>query len=354
MLNARVFRNGRHEDRRLDVDEVAALSRDPDACVWVCLPAGRTDDVRRLLPALGVHQLAVEDVVTEHQRPKLERYADHLFLNAYAVRTEQGRGGNRMPTLALTEVSVVIRRNVLIVLAEDDGFDADDVLSRASDNEELAGTGVWRLVHALVDYLADSQLAAAEQLDEAADSLGDDLFAEDDGSPRRSLQRNGFVLHKTIVALRRVLVPMREVTATLLRHVHEDAANGDGGDSTATGGRPPQDEKKAQKLAELAAYLQDVNDHVLRAIDWTESARDMSTTVLQTHLTIQGNTLNVVMKKVTSWAAIIAVPTLITGFYGMNVPYPGFDTVSGVVVACLLIVVCSGALWWQFRRRDWL
>ncbi|MEH0110961.1 magnesium transporter CorA family protein [Tersicoccus sp. MR15.9] len=353
MLNVRIFRDGRHEDRRLDVDEVASLSQAHDACLWVCLPASRRDEVRRLLPVLGVHQLAVEDVVTEHQRPKLERYADHLFLNAYAARIEDRPG--RMPGLALTEVSAVIRRNVLIVLAEDDGFDADDVLSRADDNEELAGTGVWRLVHALVDNLADSQLAAAERLDEAADALGDDLFSEDEGSTRSSLQRDGFTLHKTLVNLRRVLLPMREVTATMLRHVHEDAAGGDGGDAAARNGEQSEpDESKQRRLAELAAYLQDVNDHVLRAIDWTESARDMSTNVLQTHLTIQGNTLNVVMKKVTSWAAIIAVPTLITGFYGMNVPYPGFDTVPGVVVACLLILVCSGALWWQFKRRDWL
>ncbi|GGC92281.1 magnesium transporter CorA [Tersicoccus solisilvae] len=350
MLSVRVFRDGRHEDRRLDVDGIAELSRDPAACLWVCLPAGRTDDVGRLLPALGVHQLAVEDVVTEHQRPKLERYADHLFLNAYAVRVDDragrgdgsGGGGDRMPRLALTEVSAVIRRNVLIVLAEDEGFDADDVLSRVDDAHELASTGVWRLVHALVDALVDGQLAAAERLDEAADGLGDDLFAEDNGAPRRSLQRDGFDLHKTLVRLRRVLLPMREVTGTLLRHVHEDAADDD------------EDEAERKALAELGAYLQDVNDHVLRAIDWTESARDMSTTVLQTHLTIQGNTLNIVMKKVTSWAAIIAVPTLITGFYGMNVPYPGYGAVSGVVLSCLLIVVCSGALWWQFRRRGWL
>ncbi|OMH24204.1 hypothetical protein BKD30_09355 [Tersicoccus phoenicis] len=344
-----MFRDGRHEDRRLDVDGIAELSRDRAVCLWICLPAGRTEEVGALLPALEVHQLAVEDVVTEHQRPKLEHYADHLFLNAYAVRVDERAG--RTPGLALTEVSAVIRRNVLIVLAEDEGFDAGDVLDRADEAEDLAGTGVWRLVHALIDSLVDGQLTAAERLDEAADGLGDDLFAEDDGSVRTGLQRDGFELHKTLVRLRRVLVPMREVTATLLRHVHEDAA-GRGGEESADA--PTADEQRRQALIELAAYLQDVNDHVLRAIDWTESARDMATSVLQTHLTIQGNTLNVVMKKVTSWAAIIAVPTLITGFYGMNVPFPGYGAGWGTVASLLLIVGCSGALWWQFRRRGWL
>ena len=75
---------------------------------------------------------------------------------------------------------------------------------------------------------------------------------------------------------------------------------------------------------ELTPYYQDVYDHVLRATEWTESLRDLVTTILETNLTIQGNRLNVITKKVTSWAAIIAVPTAITGYYGQNVPYPGF------------------------------
>src|SRR4029450_6990669 len=80
----------------------------------------------------------------------------------------------------------------------------------------------------------------------------------------------------------------------------------------------------------MGPYFQDVYDHVLRATEWTESLRDLVSTILETNLTIQGNRLNAVMKKVTSWAAIIAVPTAVTGFYGMKVPYPGFAQHSGV------------------------
>ena len=85
-------------------------------------------------------------------------------------------------------------------------------------------------------------------------------------------------------------------------------------------------------------YYQDVYDHVLRASEWTESLRDLVATILETNLTIQGNRLNVITKKVTSWAAIIAVPTAITGFYGQNVPYPGFAHHSGFITSSLLIV----------------
>jgi magnesium transporter len=105
---------------------------------------------------------------------------------------------------------------------------------------------------------------------------------------------------------------------------------------------------------EMHPYYQDVYDHVLRATEWTESLRDLVTTILETNLTIQGNRMNVITKKVTSWAAIIAVPTFVTGFYGMNVPYPGFGKPSGVIVAAVLMVGIAAVLYVIFRKRDWL
>ena len=104
----------------------------------------------------------------------------------------------------------------------------------------------------------------------------------------------------------------------------------------------------------MTPYYQDVYDHVLRATEWTESLRDLVTTILETNLTIQGNRLNVIMKKVTSWAAIIAVPTAVTGFYGQNVPYPGFGPWSGFVVSTAVIVLLVVVLYVAFKRRGWL
>jgi magnesium transporter len=104
----------------------------------------------------------------------------------------------------------------------------------------------------------------------------------------------------------------------------------------------------------MGPYFQDVYDHVLRATEWTESLRDLVSTILETNLSIQGNRLNTITKKVTSWAAIIAVPTAVTGFYGMNVPYPGFAQHSGVLISTALIVTLSGGLYLLFKRLDWL
>ena len=105
----------------------------------------------------------------------------------------------------------------------------------------------------------------------------------------------------------------------------------------------------------LMPYYQDVYDHVLRATDWTDSLRDLVTTILETNLTIQGNRMNEIMKAVTSWAAIAAVPTIITGYYGMNVRiFPDAGTLFGGVVALVLMVAGVAALYLTFKRRGWL
>lgn len=104
----------------------------------------------------------------------------------------------------------------------------------------------------------------------------------------------------------------------------------------------------------LVPYYQDVYDHVLRATEWTESLRDLVASVMETNLSVQANRMNLIMKKVTSWAAIIAVPTVITGYYGQNLPYPGFGRQSGFITSSAVIVVLSAVLYLTFKRKDWL
>jgi len=117
------------------------------------------------------------------------------------------------------------------------------------------------------------------------------------------------------VLLRRIILPTREVVDTL-RHDLDIV-------------RDP-----------MVPYFRDVYDHVIRATEWTESLRDLVTTIVETNLTEQGNRMNLIMKKVTSWAAIIAVPTAITGWYGQNIPYPGFGKTSGLIASTVL-TACS-------------
>jgi magnesium transporter len=105
---------------------------------------------------------------------------------------------------------------------------------------------------------------------------------------------------------------------------------------------------------DLMPYYQDIYDHVLRAAEWTDSLRDLVTSILETNVTIQGNRLNVITKKVTGWAAIIAVPTLITGYFGMNVPYPGFAQTGGFAASVAAMILAGLVLYLIFKRKDWL
>jgi magnesium transporter len=184
------------------------------------------------------------------------------------------------------------------------------------------------LLYGLLDYIVDGHFDAVQSLDDAVEGLEDDLFA----GARQSLnvQRRSFELRKSLVLLRRVVIPMREVVNTVMR----------------------RDLRMVNE--ELLPYYQDVYDHVLRAAEWTDSLRDLVTTILETNLTIQGNRMNIITKKVTGWAAIIAVPTFITGFYGMNVPYPGFSDHYGLIASVAIMVISGLILYVVFRRKDWL
>ena len=227
-----------------------------------------------------------------------------------------------------SEIAAFITRRALITVRKDDGLDIGAVVARWDSSRDLSKEGVGYLVHGLLDYIVDGHFEAVQSMDEQMELLEDQLFA--DVPQDMTVQRNSFQLRKGLVLLRRVVLPMREIINALMRrdlHVVND---------------------------ELMPYYQDVYDHVLRAAEWTDSLRDLVNSILETNLTIQGNRMNTISKQVTGWAAIIAVPTFITGFYGMNVPYPEFGRTVGFGVAMGLMLVSMGILYVVFRRLNWL
>jgi magnesium transporter len=323
MPRTRLYRNGVLESEGFPVADVSDHLADPSATVWFDLCQPTMEDLAAISEELGLHPLAVEDAVHEHQRPKLDRYASHLFVTAYAVALDTVTG-----ELDTCEVAAFVTANALVTVRKDERFDIDEVTARWDGSPDLAKYGVGFLLHGLLDYVVDTHFEAVHTLDTQIEALQDQLF--DDNPKDREMQRRTFELRKSLVTLRRVVLPMREEVNSLLRrdlHVVDEA---------------------------MMPYYQDVYDHVLRATEWTESLRDLVTTILETHLTVRGNRLNVIMKQVTSWAAIIAVPTAITGFYGQNIPYPGFGQPVGFWTSTIVTVVLSAVLWVVFRRRDWL
>lgn len=230
--------------------------------------------------------------------------------------------------LKASELAVFAAPRYLITVRRDGSFAFDQVIKIWDDNRDLAKSGVGFLLWGLLDHVVDGHFEVVQALDEEIDALEELLF--DDRPSSREVRRRSFQLRKSLVELRRLVLPMREVLNALgrreLRMVDET----------------------------IEPYYRDVYDHVIRASEWTESLRDLVSTVLETNLTIQGNRLNEIMKKLAGWAAVIAVPTAVTGFYGMNVTYPQDGTPAGFVTATLILFATTLGLYLLLKRRGWL
>jgi magnesium transporter len=323
-VRTRLYRNGELIKQDFPPDEISDELRERHGCIiWLDLCEPTTEQLDIIGREFGLHQLAIEDAL-EPQRTKIDRYQTHLFMAAYSATLDGPTG-----ELATHEIAAFITHHALITVRNHPAFDIEPVVARWDSSSDLAQHGVSFLLYGLLDYLVDGHFRAVEQLDEAIEQTEDGLF-----DTRRSaielVQRRSFQLRKSLVVLRRITLPTREVVNTLLRHDLDIV-------------KEP-----------MAPYFRDVYDHVIRASEWTESLRDLVTTMVETNLTVQSNRMNLIMKKVTSWAAIIAVPTAITGWYGQNVPYPGFGKTSGLIATTVLIAGFAIGLFAVFRRKDWL
>jgi magnesium transporter len=324
MIRTRLYRNGTCTEEDFDPEVISDHLAEDDTIVWmdVCQPTEAEFAV--VAEEFDLNPLAVEDALHERQRPKLDHYDDHVFISLYAVHLDHDSG-----ELVASELAVFAAPRYLITVRKTADLSIDPLVRRWDDNADLAKHGVGFLLWGLLDVVVDGHFDTVESLDTEIEELEDLLF--DDSFRGPEVQRRSFQLRKSLVMLRRVVLPTREVVNALMRR--ESSFVDD----------------------VLMPYYQDVYDHVLRAADWTDSLRDLVSTILETNLTIQGNRMNEIMKAVTSWAAIAAVPTVITGYYGMNVRiFPGASTLLGGIVALVLMVVGVAVLYVTFRRRDWL
>jgi magnesium transporter len=324
-VRTRVWRNGILELENFPFEDVSDYLAQPDCLVWADLLAPDYELICQLAEELSLDQHAVEDSIAEHERPKATRYASHLFLTTYAITHDQ-----QTQELASSRVSAFSLPRGFVTVRLDDNFDMDAVVRRWDENSDLLKFGTKALVHGLLDEIVDGYFDAVEGLDDEVEAIEDLLF-EEDAKVANQLQRRTFALRKSLVQIRRVVLPMREVVNTIMRRATEDEHN-----------------------ADLGPYYDDLYDHVLRAAEWTESLRDIISSIFETTLSLSDARMNAVMKKLTAWAAIIAVPTAITGYFGQNVPYPGFGQPTGFWLSVFAIVLVAGALYLLFKRKDWL
>jgi magnesium transporter len=323
MAHTRVYCKGELEAEGFPVAEVSEHLDRPDTVIWVDLCGPSREQLHELADELGLHPLAVEDALEPHQRPKLDHYSTHSFLSCHHVRVNSDAG-----ELEETEVDAFIGPRWLITVRRDDSFQIEKVVQRWDRSPDLLVHGVSFLLYALLDVIVDGYFDAVQCFDDYYDEVSEGIFAETPLQP--SQQRHWFQMRQALVRFHRLVVPMREAVSGLMRREHHSVSE------------------------DLYPYYQDVYDHVLRVSESTDALRDLVSTIVETNLSVRDYRTNQIMKKVTSWAAIIAVPTLITGYYGMNVPYPSSGKTSGVIVSFVLMIGCAGALYAIFKRKEWL
>ncbi|MEZ5144014.1 MAG: magnesium/cobalt transporter CorA [Acidimicrobiales bacterium] len=312
-----------------DLAAVPALLAPGDALVWVDLCEPSPDELHQVAALFDLHPLAVEDTRKHGQRPKLERYPRHAFIVAY------GWSGDPRD---LTEVELFVGPTWLVTVRSVNRagkvFEIDRTRERFDATRERR-CAVGYLLYTLLDDLVDGYFDALESVDVDLEELEEQIWDGNGGAssgPQEiELQQRLLRLRQGLLELRRRVVPMRDVVLGLLRREVEwvDEHN--------------------------LVYFQDVLDHLLRIIDHVDNERELLGNAVDAHLATVANRTNDIMKKMTSWGAILIGANIITGVYGMNfVVLPGKDEALGFFFAITSMVVLTGLLFWYFRRKDWL
>jgi magnesium transporter len=317
-LTARCYNEGAVKEIE-DPEEISEYLHRDDHLIWVDLVDPTEDDLRCVQQEFELHPLAIEDVQEHNQRPKLEQYPTHAFVVAYSKE--------------LAEVDLFIGADWLVSVRErnetGEVWSLDAVRTRFERTKpDLATVGF--LLYTILDQLVDGYFDTAEVAEAQLEDIEEHIF-RDAGRNETVVQEELFDLRRSLVIFRKKVVPLREVLAALLR-------------------------KEVVWIDDpTIVHLQDVYDHVLRSIDFIDGLRELLGNAVDAHLAIISNRMNDVMKKMTSWGAIVLGSTLVAGIYGMNFEHmPELHWQYGYLFALSLMALLTLVGYWFFRKKDWL
>jgi magnesium transporter len=323
VIKGTLYRDGEPEGKLIEPSGIGTLA-DREWC-WFDVVDPTVVDLSTLQAELGLHPLAVEDARHRRQRPKVELYPEHAFVVVRPL-TVLASG-----EIAETEIHAFVSHRWLVTLRFTPAYDLATIVHRWKMNGTLAGGGTGVALYMLVDEVTDGYLSVVERLEDRADDLEDRAFGRRSAwEDQRGLQSEILKLRRDVVRLRRLAMPLRQSIDLL----HEEMwfLN-----------------------TELVPYYRDVAEHLLRSVELADNVRDSLTTILELLQAQAANQLNEVMKKLTAWAGIILVPTLIAGVYGMNFRHmPELDWKVGYPLALGMMAVASTALYFVFKRNEWL
>ncbi|MFC0865126.1 magnesium and cobalt transport protein CorA [Sphaerimonospora cavernae] len=316
-----------------DIPEAVRLVREhnhdspvPDAYVWVGLHEPDAPEVEWLADVFGLHPLAVEDAIKAHQRPKVERYGDSLFVVlktvAFIDHEETAATGEIIGT---GEIMVFVGPDFVVTVRHGRHCPLSDVRERMEAEPKMLVRGPAGVLHAIADHVVDKYLQVADQMQTELEEVESAVFTQ---VSSRDINRI-YQFKREMLELKRAVGPLQTPFNAL-----------------------PQ---RRMIPSEMREYFRDVGDHLSRVCEQVQATNELSDSILQAALARSNALANEDMRKISAWVAIISVPTMIAGLYGMNFDYmPEVKTVWGYpVVLGIMLFVCT-LLHRAFRRNGWL
>jgi magnesium transporter len=320
LINCVVYQEGR---KLADIDkrEISEHLARPGSFVWVALRDATDEELSEMQEEFGLHPLAVEDARHGHQRPKIEEYGDMLFV---VLQTVEVMGDE----LKAGEVDIFVGRNYVLSVRQRSEQGFLGVRARAEREPELLRNGSGYVLYALMDAVVDRYFPVLDAVETELEHIEEQLFTGTD--PRRSIEALYYVKQK-LTSLKHATAPLMELSGKLF------------------GGRVPQ------VCAGLGEYFRDIHDHVIRLNLTIDTARDTVTTAIQVNLAMITIGESEVTKRLAAYAALVAVPTMIAGIYGMNFEQmPELKWTFGYPLTIALMAAIDAWLWTRFRKAGWL
>ena len=327
VVDCAVYVDG-HREPPVDPGEALAAAAERGGFVWLGLFEPTEAELGRIAQDYGLHPLAVEDAVEAHQRPKLERYDDDLFMVLKTTRyVEHEQLTATSEVVGTGEVMIFLGRDYVITVRHGEHGDLSGLRQRMEDQRDLLCLGPAAVLYAVADLVVDTFVEVAAAVEDDVDELEASVF-----SPERTDDIGRlYHLKRELLSLRRAVGPLEMPLQKLADRPVDVVPEG------------------------IRSYFRDVLDHAIRVRDQVSALDELLSSILQASLARTSMADNEDMRKISAWAGIIAVPTAIAGIYGMNFEFmPELQWRYGYFTVLLLIVTACVLLYRGFKRNGWL
>ena len=320
LVNCIAYAKDGRKLRDITLDEISEFLSG-DSFVWVGLHEPDETLLDKLQQEFGLHDLAIEDAHHAHQRPKLELYDDSLFI---VLHTAQVVGAK----IEFGETHIFLGRNYLVTVRHGASLSYAPARRTCEQNRELLSLGPSYALYAVLDFIVDNFLPIVGTFKEELHELEKDIFED---TFNREVVERLYLLKRELVTLRLAVSPLQDILNQLMRF-HGDLIR-----------------------EEIRPYLRDVYDHATRISDSTNAMGELLTAAMSVNLAMVSVGQNEVVKRLAGWAALLAAPTLIASWYGMNFHHmPELDkTYAYPVLIVVTVSICVG-LFVLLRRAKWL